>query len=247
MASERQLRQLRAALAHDEADERALVESFLEHKVLVYIDTLGDLADAYGYAIEDDEIVLSDDVIRALRDESRAHAKSVVATFNRELEQLLDRNAEKDRDDLLDLYETWAEQRADSRTTAIALTEAYSAHADATAAFFQAAGLEAEPAFDFGGHPELGDSPPACAVCQALVDTNPHPLSRVLEVGTPHIQCAQEWHERDVDPDTMPDEIHLGAAVAGIVGRDALVNRAGNDHEAAAAMIRDLATPDDQE
>lgn len=234
MATERQLRQLRVALAYDDADLRALTEAFLEVKVAVYADTLGDLADEYGYAIDGGEVDLADDLLVALRDEARRDAQSVVDSFNADMERLLAENAGLPRDELIDLYETWAEQRADSRSEMIAVSEAYPAHADATMSFWQAAGVE--PEFDFGVH-EADDAPPQCEVCIALAETSPHPFRRVLAVGTPHINCRQSWQEVGVDPDTMPDTIQLGAAVAGIVGGRPLVDRLGG-HAPAAGFIR---------
>lgn len=238
MATERQLAQLRAALAYDEADVRSLTEAFLDVKVAVYTDTLLVLAEEYGYDLADD-LDLSDDVLRALRDEARRDAQSVVDTFNHDMDQLLQENAALRRDDLITLYEQWAEARADSRADMVAVTEAYPAHADATMAFFQAAGIE--PEFDFGGH---GDDDPRCEVCQALADTGPHPLARVLAVGIPHINCRQEWHERDVDPALLPDELRLGANIAGIVGQDPLVHRAGGHTEAASQITGGLLDAD---
>jgi hypothetical protein len=237
VASDRQLRQLRAALAYDEADVRALTEAFLEVKVAVYADTLGDLADEYGYELDGGEVDLADDLLVALRDEARRDAQSVVDTFNEDMGRLLDENAELPRDQLIDLYETWAEQRADSRSEMIAVSEAYPAHADATIAFWRAAGVE--PEFDFGVH-EADDAPPQCEVCIALAETSPHPLARVLAVGTPHINCRQSWAEVGVDADTLPDTIQLGEATAGVVGGQPLVDRLGN-HAKAAAYIRDQA------
>src|SRR4029079_5096365 len=122
MATARQLRQLRAALAYDEADLRALTEAFLEVKVAVYADTLGDLADEYGYEIDGGEIDLADDLLAALHAEARRDAQSVVDTFNEDMNRLLGENAGLTRDELIDLYETWAEQRADSRSEMIAVS-----------------------------------------------------------------------------------------------------------------------------
>lgn len=234
MATARQLRQLRAALAYDEADLRSLTEAFLEVKVAVYADTLGDLADEYGYEIDGGEVDLADDLLAALHAEALRDAQSVVDSFNADMERLLNENRERARDELIDLYETWAEQRADSRSELIAVSEAYSAHADATLSFWQAAGVE--PEFDFGVH-EPDDAPPQCDVCLALAETSPHPYARVLAVGTPHINCRQSWQEVGVDPDEMPDTIQLGAAVAGIVGGRPLVDRLGG-HGQAADFIR---------
>lgn len=240
MATPRQVAQLKAALSYDEADRDGLAQDFLEHKIAVYIDTLGELADTYGYDYGG-RIDLADDVIASLATQARAHADSVVATFNSEVAAFVDRNAEADRDTIIDLVDQWAAARADSHSPVIAITEAYEAHADATASFWQAAGVE--PEFDFGVHgPE--DAPPQCDICEALVALSPHPLSRVLEVGVPHHQCRQSWQEVGVDAAGLPDEIQLGAATGGILGTDPFITRHGNDRQAAVRAIADLVAGD---
>lgn len=236
MASPGVLAGLKAALAYDDADRQALAQSFLDHKIAVYIDTLGQLADDYGYDYGG-RIDLSDEVLQALAQEAAAHAASVVDTFNSEVDKLVDRNAGLNRDAIIDLYEQWVEARADSHAPIIAVTEAYSAHADATASFWAAAGLE--PQFDFGPH-AVGEDHAECSICQALEDLSPHPLSRVIEVGMPHVNCRQSWAEDGVDESQLPDELQLGATPGGIVGTDPLVQRHGNDRDAATAAVHGL-------
>lgn len=232
-------KRLREALRWGDDELEDLADSFLDHKVFTYVETLADLFTLHGAEITDDDIDLSDAILLALRREARDHAASVVRTFNKELDTFLTENAKLPRGELLAAYGTWAEVRADSKAEQIAVTEAYSAHADAKMAFYLANVPEGfEPSFDFGGH---GDDDPVCAVCEVLLTTSPHPLSRVLEVGSPHIACRQDWHETDDFEEILPEELKLPTEPAGIVGKSAYVNRLGNDHAVAAAAIEALA------
>lgn len=226
---------LRAALRWGPEEQAELADEFLDVKVFTYVQTLADLAREHGVELEDDEVELSDAVLSALRREAREHAAFVVETFNRELDEFLDRNALADRETLIGAYEQWAEARADSRSETIAITEAYTAAADATVAFYRDNGLEVE--YDFGGHAGE-DDPPACEVCVALAETGPHPHERVVAIGNPHPGCRQHWHARDAE---LPDELVLGREPAGIVGQQPLLIRTGNDRDAAVAEILALA------
>ncbi len=218
----------------EEVDE--LADEFLDHKVWTYVETLGDLFREHGADISDDDIELSDEILLALKREAIEHAGFVVDTYNTDLEKFLDRNAETPREQLLGDYEAWANDRAEARAEILAITEAYGPHADATIAFYIA--QEGEHAFDFGDHPE--DDAPSCEVCAALVATNPHPIERVLEVGSPHIGCRQHWRRTG---DELGDELRMPERTAGIVGSTPLVNRHDNDHAAAAAAVAALADP----
>lgn len=237
MATPAERRTLRVALRMDRADRRNLAQEFAEWKIRAYIDTLAELAETHGYTIDQDEIVLSDTVLRALTREARDHAAIVVDTFNTRVEQFIDRNKDRHPSEILDDYVAWSDERHDRHAETIAITEAYSAHVDATVAFWQATGHE--PMFDFGGH---GDPAARCDVCQALEETSPHPLARIREIGVVHIGCRQDVHPvGDLDATWMADEIELGTETGGIVGTEPLVNRNRNDHDAAAAEVRRLA------
>lgn len=221
---------LRAALAWGDEEAAELADEFLDHKVFTYVETLVELAQQAGADIQDEDVHLSDSILRALRDEARTHAGFVVDTYNSDLDAFLERNDKLPRERLLQTYEAWADDRADARAETVAITEAYSAAADATLAFYAA--NAGDVAWDFGGHP--GDDEPACSVCEALVNTSPHPHERVLEVGNPHIGCRQSWHPRDAE---LPDELALPEEPAGVIGGEPWVNRHGNDHTVAAAAI----------
>lgn len=236
MAVSKRLRQS-LRWGREELDE--LADSFLEHKLVAYIETLTDLFGEHGVDVTEQEIAdeLSDPILLALRAEAREHAGFVVESFNTDLDAFLARNEGLGRDELLDSYDAWSTGRSDARAEQIAITEAYSAHADATVAFWEANAEGGD--YDFGGHPELGDDAPACPVCRALVDSNPHPVDRVREVGTPHIGCRQAWHRREGE---LGEELRIPEEPGGIVGSQALVNRHGNDHAAAAEFITGLAS-----
>lgn len=225
-------KRLRASLQWGREERDELTDTFLEHKIFTYVETLADLAVAHGADVTPDDIVLSDEILVALKRESIEHAGMVVDTFNRDLGEFLQRNSDLERDRLLDAYEQWAEARADSKAETVAVTEAYSAAADATMAFYAANADQAEPLFDFGGH---GDDDAQCAICQALVQTSPHPLARVVDVGSPHINCRQDWHE--TGELELPEELAMPSAPAGIVGKQHFLGRHGDDRTLATAAL----------
>jgi hypothetical protein len=235
VATHAELRGLGKLLRLRPRDVREIASDFVSEKIGVYLDTLHDLADEFGYVPI--QIDLSDEVLRPLVDEARQHARYIVDTFNGEMEAFLERNAERPAGEILQDFHAWAADRFDARGEQTAITEAYNAHADATVAFFAANEIPVE--FDFGGH---GDDAAQCAVCQALEASGPHPLERVVELGNPHPGCRQEWHPRVPDDAQLPaeDDLQLGAAAGGLLGRQPLVIEHGN-HDRAAAFVRDLA------
>lgn len=226
-------RRLLDAFTRDDEDIDALADVLYLNKVRVYEDTLGELADQYDFDVDD--LTLSDEVLTALRDEADLRAEQMTMTYNGDLAGFIDAIP----DDIayehaVEATELWATDRDEARAELVGITESYSAHADATVAFFVNNGIEVE--FDFGGH---GDDHPACVVCEALVAANPHPAERVVEVGTPHIQCRQRWHA-NVTAEDLPDELVLGQGPpAGILGNESLVQRAGGHPAAAAEVVND--------
>lgn len=202
-----------------------------DEKVKVYAATLEDLATSYGYELPNGGLTLTEDVLTALRNEADDNAQSIVDTFNEELRTFLDRNAERSDAEVLADFEAWAVERHEARAEQQAITEAYTPHADATVAFFAENGLE--PEFDFGGH---GDSDSQCPICVALEETGPHPLSRVLEIGVPHIGCRQDWHPT-IDANELPDELKLGGKTGGVLGAEPLRDKHGSQ-EAAVEFLR---------
>lgn len=213
-------------------DRRALADDLLAVKRAVYVDTLRDLAESHGYEAPS-TIQLSAEVERALRDEATEHAALMVRTFNDELAEFLERNRDLDERAVVDLYGTWATDRWEKRAEQIAVTESYGPHADASLSFYADNGLE--PDYEFGIH-AADDQPPECELCQALMETNPHPGSRVLEVGIPHIGCRQSWEAVGLDPEQLPEELRIGQSVAGIVGAEPLNMTLGGTSEAVEAV-----------
>jgi hypothetical protein len=228
-------RNLFRSLRQTAADRRELAKILYDGKVEVYKATLEDLATSYGYELTETGIVLGEDVLNALRDEADENAQSIVETFNSELRTFLAERRDADDAAVLTEFETWAAERHDARAEMRAITEAYLPYADATLAFF--AENDLEPDFDFGGH---GDDDPQCEICQALEENNPHPMSRVLEVGIPHIGCRQDWHP-NIDVNSLPDELKLGGRTGGVLGAEPLRDRAGSP----AAAVEMLAAPVD--
>lgn len=196
------------------------------HKVRVYEDTLSEIADGYGYDATD--ISVSDAILEALSAESDKRATQIVGTYNRQMQNFVASMRAFPYEQAVGRLADWSDERDAKRAQLIAVTEAYSAHADATVSFFIDNGIDVE--FDFGHH--HGDAPAECPICQALEARNPHPLDRVLEIGTPHPQCRQKWHAL-IDGEALPDEVRLGLGdAAGIVGRDSLIHRAGGQEGA---------------
>lgn len=229
---------LRQALrwGEDEVDE--LAAEILDVKVFAYVETLSDLLLEHG--VEHDrrtDIDLSNSILNALVKESRLHARMIVDTFNRDLDGFLERNADLPKARLLDTYRAWAEDRTQARAELIAVTETYTAAADAELAFWQANAPEEleDPEYDFGAHAP-GETPAECDVCEALERTSPHPLSRVLEIGNPHPNCRQSWRAVGVE---LAEEVRLPTKPAGMVGADSLVIREG-DHASAVAAIEGM-------
>lgn len=207
------------------ADEQArLAGAFADAKRRVYLATVEDLLGRPSGQ-------LSPDIDAALRLEAEEHAASVVATYNRELENFIDGLSDMPDVDMLLAVEEWSISRGDSKHELVAVTEAYAPHADATVATYLANLTLTE--FDFGGH---GDDPPDCPICRALVAGNPWPLEAVVQIGVPHINCRQEWH--DVGGG-LPADATEPLLPAGIVGRDTLLHRAGN-RAAAVQLIQEM-------
>lgn len=201
----------------------ALADELYLTKVRVYGDTLAELADDLGFESED--ISIGDDIARDLSDEADMRAEQIAETYNTRLRTRIDSAlADLPYDEAVQQLASWSNDYDENRSQLIAITESYTAHADATVAFFVANDLEVE--FDFGGH--AGDAPPACPICQSLEARNPHPAERVIAIGTPHPNCRQSWHPH-FDPDLLPDEIVVGlGSSAGIVGQDSLITRTGS-------------------
>jgi hypothetical protein len=237
MADQHQLERLLRSYQWGTGEENELADDLYEFKVAAYIDTLLDLALLHGYDVDVDEngdIDLPQHVLDALQREAEGVARKMVHTHNREVAAFIERNKDRGLFDLQDMIEDWEEDRARTKAQVVSVTEVYRPHADATIAFYMLAGVE--PDFDFGGH---GDAEPVCALCKALVENSPHPMARVVEVGSPHPGCRQTWHAR-IDPDDLPDDLDFGdLEIGGMVGGASLVDRVGSIEAAAEIVERD--------
>lgn len=206
-------------------------------KLSVYERTLLDLAQQIGITARVD---VSPNVKVALAVEAGNHARSIARTFNNDLVDYAFRfGRQLDESELRSTLRAWVDNRNAQRAPIIAVTETYTAYADALMAGFIEAGL-GDMLFDFGGHPELGDEPPECAICAALEAKSPWPAKVVVRIGVPHINCRQNWHPRDVEKaiELLSDKnVQLGARTAGIVGRRTLIDRAGGRRQAAKAIL----------
>lgn len=221
-----EVQRLIAAFTRDEDYINSLSDAMYLHKVRVYEDTLSGLLGQYGY--DDQDVQVTTEIAQALSDEADHRAEGIAATYNKQMEAFASGLADMDYAQAVETVRTWSIARDENRSAMHAIDAVYSAAADATALF--AAAVSDAPEFEFGGH--VGDAPPECIVCQAIEATNPHPMDEVLRIGSPHPQCRQQWHPV-LDPGALPDDIDLGlTAVAGIVGLDSLVQRAGGQQQA---------------
>lgn len=231
----RAAQQIVRAVRFGPSEAADIADQLYQHKLDVYIGTLEELAAHHGYTVSE-AIVLSDEIDQALFDESHLAANQIVSTFNADLGTFV-RALPDDMtpEDALKEVQTWTEERAKYKGQTIGVDQAYDAHADATVHFYESAGAT-DLLYDFGGH---GDPDPECELCEALKAANPHPAERVLEIGTPHPGCAQEWHARDVAADVLPATFTLGAGhTAGIVGQQSFLQRHGNQRAKATAAIQ---------
>lgn len=227
--TERLVRQL---LAEQSTPERIAdyADALYDAAARIYRRTILELAHEHGQA-DRQQVYLSREVREALRAETLRTAKLMVDSHNRDLRDWIKRNSPGKPNALLVAEAiSWERRRRATHAQYAAQTIAYTAHADATLSFWRDAGLE--PEFDFGGH---GDAPPKCAICRALVETNPHPMVRVIEVGIPHPQCRQRWHT--ASKAELGGRTPLGRSVGGILnGRSTLIERAGGREQAAEAI-----------
>lgn len=218
---------LEEALTPERIDEFA--RKLYLSAVSIYRQTILELANERG--ADRTRIHLSIEVRNALMDEARWTAEAMLRSHNRDLRSWIARNR-PGKPDALFLTEgmEWARRRRQTHARIAAQTLAYTAHADATLGFWKDVGEE--PLFDFGGH---GDAPPKCAICRALVQTNPHPIARVVEIGIPHPQCRQTWHtETEI---TVASRQPLGRSVGGILGQHRTwLDRNANRDDAADAI-----------
>jgi hypothetical protein len=235
MASKRAIAAAVRRLRMDGADAERLAEKLLLTKRRVYRRTLLELASRLGYAT--DLPLLSRKVLAGLQAEAEDHANRIVATFNADLERHAEEVAKLPDSKVMGELSRWANARQRKRAKPIAITEAYSAHADAVVSLYRDLGLPDDTLFDFGGR--TGDSPPECPICVELYRRGPWTLHQVVQIGTPHPQCRQSWHlhAQEQLPPQLPD---LGGGLGGIVGKETLITRAG-DRDAAAKFVVDLA------
>jgi hypothetical protein len=222
------------ALSMSEGDVSELSAKLHVAKRRVYRRTLLELARQLGYDIP--RPALEERISDAIEAEARDHAERIADHYNADLARKAAELAPAlAQPELEAALRSWARLRQRRRAQATAITEAYSAHADAVLGFARDLGIEAE--FDFGTHPD--DQAPVCEICIELVAGNPWPLEAVAAIGTPHIGCRQSWQIR-VDQRELPPELPpLGQTLGGIVGGEGLLARHRNDREAAAAEVRD--------
>lgn len=223
-----------------ESDIAALADKLFVTKRRVYRRTLREQAKRLGYA-DPGFPQLSQEVVNGLQAEARDHAERIAESYNDDLSAHAGEEADAKSDEVRSRLRTWAISRQRKRAKPTAITEAYSAHADATLSTFLDLGLPEDVTFDFGGHPELGDAEPVCDICTALIVRNPWTLADVVRIGNPHIACRQQWHIRNLEQRDLPPELpDLGQTLAGVVGNETLLSRHGNHRDEAVEFIAQL-------
>lgn len=223
-----------------ESDIADLADKLFVTKRRVYRRTLREQAKRLGYP-DPGFPQLSQEVINGLQAEARDHAERIAANYNYDLRAQAEERSGIRSDDVEPQLRTWAVSRQRKRARPTAITEAYSAHADATLSAFLDLGLPEDVTFDFGGHPELGDAEPVCDICTALIVRNPWTLADVVRIGNPHVACRQQWHIRGLEQRDLPAELPvLGQTLAGVVGGETLLSRVGNKRDAAVEFVADL-------
>lgn len=208
-----------------------LADKLFRAKRRVYRRSLLELALSLGLNITRPQ--LSDEITDELHKEADRNARRIAGTYNRDLADAA-RRYTGPASQLEDSLRTWAKSRQRKRAKPTAITETYSAHADAMLSAARDLGIES-PHFDFGGQPS--DDPPECEICQVLMATNPHPLDFVIEIGNPHVACRQDWHLSGYDQREFPSEPRLGRTPGGLTGSDTWLQRHGNDRQAAVRAI----------
>lgn len=209
-----------------EADIAQLADKLFRAKRRVYRRSLHEIAKRLGYDITRPQ--LSQEVVNGLQKEARDHAERIAENYNTDLAAQAEGMVDAKNEDVRSQLRTWAISRQRKRAKPTAITEAYSAHADATMSAFLDLGMPEDVTFDFGGHPELGDAEPVCDICKALIRGNPWTLADVIRIGNPHVACRQQWHLNQLEQrDLPPLAPALGQTLAGIVGNDTLMAREG--------------------
>lgn len=236
MATEKGIRDVGRRFAMKPADVTALADRLFAAKRRVYRRSLLELARSLGYTIK--RPTLSEAIERELRAEADRSARQIAETHNRDLARALPELAEGATNaDLAAKVKTWQIARQRKRANPTAVTEVYPAHTDALVSAVRDLGFADDTLWDFGGHPELGDADPECAVCETLERLSPWTTEQVRAIGNPHPNCRQDWHVRSgIDVRLLPTDPQLGQQPGGVLGEQPLVIRTG-DHASAVDFL----------
>ena len=222
-------REVMSTVRLTQRDAGRLAEAFYKAKAREYREALLEASRRFGEPRK--RVVLSTEIREALRREARDHARKVVKTSNAALRAEASRRRDLPPYLLATHLRSFSRQRMKQRGPLISKNEVATARLDAQVAFFRENGIE--PTFRFMG-------PRAkCRVCARLKKGGPWPLDVVIAIGLPHIGCTHSWRantyavKRLRSGGLRPGKISAGRGqIAGIVGGEALVNRAGSTEEA---------------
>ena len=185
----RLLRVLKLLYHQHDADEQALADMLLAQRKAAWQTALRDEAQAFGYTGPAQPPRRED--LAELRRMSQEDARSIVNTWNRDVDRQLERlyaqNPRGNRNYYAKHMEEWAAQRDVWKARQIADTTEYSTVNYAQQRFRQMNGLR-------GGEYVLDGPPPVCDDCrdlygrgvvdQVMVDQYPMPL---------HVNCRHTW------------------------------------------------------
>lgn len=191
-------------------EQSSLAEALYKAKVEAYEQAVLYEAQRMGFDVTREQVRLDNAQTKShLRKQARLHAGYIVNTHNTDLAKHLGELEQgptyplKNRFQLAQDVDKWARERFTKRMSLITTTEAFTPLMRGTLDFYRQNGMETD--FDF--HAEPG----ACAFCKRLLDTNPHPLRKVMRIGIPHPGCAHAWVPRLVSPTQPPGgELWLG-------------------------------------
>jgi hypothetical protein len=199
-------------LKYGEDEQAALAEALYNAKVMAYEEAVMHEARRMGFDVSRDQVSLANPQTKShLRKQARLHAGYIVNTHNADLTKHLSELEQgptyplRNRFQLAQDVDKWARERFTKRMSLITTTESFTPLMRGTIDFYRQNGIET----DFTFHAEPG----ACSFCKRLLETNPHPLRKVMRIGIPHPNCAHSWAPTiDTLPASFVGDLWLGGA-----------------------------------
>lgn len=199
-------------LSYGEDEQSSLAEALYKAKVDAYEQAILNEAQRMGFEVDRTQVALNNAQTKShLRKQANLHASYIVRTHNSDLQKHLKSLEDgptyplRNRFQLAQDVDTWATERFRKRASLIATTESFTPLMRGVLDFYRNNAIETE----FNFHAEPG----SCDFCKRLLETNPHPLRKVMRIGIPHPGCAHAWSPVAVSPTQPPGgEVWLGGA-----------------------------------